>query len=64
MVLESFKYYQDKLGLLLHAYCIMPSHIHMLISSNGESLSAIMRDFKKTTNKKIVEEISKIKESR
>ncbi len=64
IVLESLKYYQNKRGLVVHAYCIMPSHLHMIISNNDEELSATLRDFKKMTNKKIVEEISLINESR
>ncbi|NMM48121.1 hypothetical protein HH304_06895 [Flammeovirgaceae bacterium KN852] len=44
----------------------MPSHIHMIISVNkdGESLSAIMRDFKKFSNKRLITEIGRINESR
>lgn len=57
-------YYQNKRGLIVHAYCIMPSHLHMIISNNDEELSATVRDFKKMTNKKIVEEISRVNESR
>lgn len=64
IVLDSLKYYQHKRGLMLHAYCIMPSHLHMIISNNDEELSATLRDFKKMTNKKIVEEINLINESR
>jgi REP element-mobilizing transposase RayT len=44
----------------------MPSHIHMIISVNkdGETLSGIMRDFKKLSNKRIISEIGRINESR
>lgn len=42
----------------------MPSHLHMIISSEGASLSAIMRDLKKYTSKSIVKELELINESR
>ncbi|NMM50618.1 REP-associated tyrosine transposase [Marinigracilibium pacificum] len=66
VLLDTLEYYQRKRGLTVHAYCIMPSHIHMILSVNkdGESLSAIMRDFKKLSNKRIISEIGRINESR
>ncbi|MBL3658922.1 transposase [Fulvivirga sediminis] len=61
VLITFLKYYQQKRGLIIHAWCLMPSHLHMVISSrNGESLSAIMRDFKKHCNKKLIEEIKLI----
>ena len=43
----------------------MPNHIHLIISKNGsDSLSDIMRDFKKFTSSKIIEAIKTISESR
>jgi REP element-mobilizing transposase RayT len=66
IIIEALKYYQKKRSLNLHALCIMPSHLHLIISSkdSNESLGAIMRDFKKLSNKKITEEIKNINESR
>ncbi|MEO8146567.1 MAG: hypothetical protein ABI723_02965 [Bacteroidia bacterium] len=38
-------------GLVVHAWVLMPSHFHLIISRNGEDkLEAIMRDFKKFTS--------------
>jgi REP element-mobilizing transposase RayT len=52
-------------GLEIYAYCIMPSHIHLLCRVQDEDLmSNLMRDFKKYTSKKIVETIVTEKESR
>ena len=52
-------------GLALHAWVIMPNHIHLIISRNGkDSLSDIMRDFKKYTSKKIIDAIETTPESR
>jgi len=43
----------------------MPSHLHLIVCSNGENkLSDILRDFKKYTSKKIVEQIIEEPESR
>ncbi|QCK15796.1 REP-associated tyrosine transposase [Mangrovivirga cuniculi] len=66
VLLDTLGYYQEKRGLIIHAYCIMSSHIHMIISSSRkeETLSAIMRDFKKLSNKRIISEIGRINESR
>ena len=63
ILIEGLKYYQVKRGLVIHAWCIMPSHIHLIISSDAD-LSAIIRDFKKLTSKRIVEEIRVTNESR
>ncbi|MDN5216021.1 transposase [Fulvivirgaceae bacterium BMA12] len=64
VLINSLKYCQEKKGLIIHAYCIMPSHIHMIISTNKDPLSSIMRDFKKHTSRKIIKEIGRINESR
>lgn len=65
LVLDSLKYCQKEKGLIIHAWCIMPSHLHLIISKSGNDLlSSIVRDFKKFTSKAIIEEISNITESR
>ncbi|NOY95969.1 MAG: transposase [Chlorobi bacterium] len=65
LVLDSLKYCQKEKGLVVHAWCIMPSHLHLIVSKTGsENLSAIIRDFKKFTSKAIINEIENINESR
>ncbi len=65
IVLDSLRYCQKEKGLVIHAWCIMPSHLHLIISRSGnEQLSGIVRDFKKFTSKAIIEEIRNINESR
>ena len=65
MIVESLKYCQKEKGLTIYAWCIMSSHIHLIISKTGElSLSEILRDLKKYTNKKIVDLLDQINESR
>jgi putative transposase len=56
--LDSIRYCQQHKGLELCAYCIMSSHVHMIIGRNGEpSLQGIIRDIKKYTSVKITEAI-------
>ncbi len=55
LIIDSLQYCQLKKGLVIHAWCIMPSHLHLIISRTGDfGLSEIMRDFKKHTSKRIV----------
>jgi putative transposase len=65
VVLDSLKYCQQHKGLVVHAYVIMSSHVHLLISAKeGYDLSGILRDLKQFTSKKIVALIQQIPESR
>ncbi len=65
IVVESLQYCIDKKGLVLHAWVIMPNHIHLVISRKGtDGFSDIMRDFKKFTSSKIIEAIKVNTESR
>jgi putative transposase len=65
IILDSLKFYQNKKGLIIHAWCIMSSHLHLIISREGKNtLSDIIRDFKKYTAVKIIEEIKTGNDSR
>ena len=64
LVINSLKYCQKQKGLVVHAYCIMPSHLHLIISTKGEPLESIMRDLKKYLAKAIIKELDLINESR
>jgi len=64
ILIDSLKHCQEKKGLVIHVWCLMPSHLHMIVSTNHDSLSSIMRDFKKFTSKRIISEIERINESR
>jgi putative transposase len=56
--LDSLKYCQRHKGLEVCAYCIMTSHVHMIIGRNQEpGLEGIIRDIKKFTAVKLVEAI-------
>ena len=54
IVVDSIAYCQKEKGLLVHAYCIMPNHLHLIISAVNNNLSDIIRDFKKFTSAKIL----------
>ena len=65
IIVDSLAYCQKEKGLTVHAWVIMTNHIHLIISSSTNSISNIMRDFKKYTSKKIIAAIeSNEKESR
>ena len=64
LIVDSLKYCQETKGLKIQAWCLMPSHLHMVISSEKEPLAEIMRDFKKHTSKEIVKQMDEYGESR
>jgi len=50
LLLESWRYCQINKGLLIYGWCIMTSHVHMIIGSEKDKLEDIMRDMKKFTS--------------
>ncbi len=50
VVIESWKYCREKKGLEIYGWVIMPSHIHMIISSEENKLEDIIRDMKSHTS--------------
>jgi len=50
IILDSWKHCQKYKGLEIYGWCIMSSHIHMIIGTRGEKLENIMRDMKKHTS--------------
>ena len=65
IIVDSLQYNQQHKGLIIHSWCLMTNHLHMIVSArSGFSLSAIMRDFKKFTSKEIIKTINDIHESR
>src|SRR5215203_5132043 len=57
IVLDSIKFCQTEKGLVLHSWCLMSNHLHLMVSAKYENLSDILRDFKKFTSKQIIEAI-------
>ena len=56
ILIESLKFCQKNKGLIIYAYVVMESHMHIIVSAEKASkgLSAIVRDFKKFTSKKLL----------
>jgi len=65
LVVESLKYCQQRKGLEIYGWCLMTNHLHLIVKAVGkQSLSEILRDFKKFTSKTIVDMIHDSPESR
>jgi REP element-mobilizing transposase RayT len=61
--LESLKYCQAHKGLDLCAYCMMSSHIHLIVGRNGEhKIEDIIRDVKKFTSVQIIKTVKEFQE--
>jgi len=61
---DSLNYCIENKGLIVHAYVYMSSHLHLIVSSEGEELQNIVRDFKKFTSKELLKAIHESPESR
>ena len=59
IVIDSLRYCREAKGLRVHAYVIMPSHMHMTLSTDGD-LSSVLRDMNRHTSKKLIEHFSHI----
>src|ERR1041384_7212041 len=57
IMLDSWKHCQLNKGLEIYGWCIMTSHVHMIIGSNQNKLEDIMRDMKRHTSEKLKEAI-------
>jgi REP element-mobilizing transposase RayT len=65
IAIESFEYCIKNKGLELYAFVIMSNHIHLIASTADEQrLSDIIRDFKKFTARRFIQEIDSVIESR
>ncbi len=51
VVLESWRYCQQEKDLEIYAWCIMPSHVHMIIGSKGRPLEKIVGEMKSFTSR-------------
>ncbi len=57
VISNSLEYCRSHKAISLFAYCIMPSHVHLLFKSKNESPSEFMRDFKGYTSKRLLNTI-------
>jgi len=60
ILIEGLKYCQKAKGLRIHAFCIMTSHIHLILSAKDPNkLSDIIRDYKSFTSSSLRKAIFK-----
>ncbi|WP_423147163.1 REP-associated tyrosine transposase [Rubrolithibacter danxiaensis] len=50
ILLDSLRYCQTTKGLEIYAWCIMTSHVHLIIGTSGNKMEDILRDFKSFTS--------------
>jgi putative transposase len=65
ILIDSLKFCQNHKGLQIFGWVIMSNHVHFILRSKSGDLSGTIRDFKKYTAVKLIQEISyNSKESR
>lgn len=57
-IIRNLDYCRVNKNLKVYAYCIMCSHIHLIVANDDGRLSDILRDFKSYTAKRIIELIN------
>ena len=57
ILVDSINYCIKEKGLVVHAWIIMSSHVHMIIGTRDKNMQDIIRDLKKFTSKAIVKSI-------
>jgi len=64
-IIDSLRYCIENKGLNVYSYCLMSNHLHLIVNTNEPyELKDAIRDFKRHTAKKIVEQIKTEPESR
>lgn len=58
ILLDSLRHCQKEKGLVLHSWCLMSNHVHLVVSAKAKNTSDILRDFKKYTSKQIIKAIA------
>ena len=57
ILIESWKYCQKEKDLEIYGWCIMTSHVHMIIGSRGRNLDKIVGEMKSFTSRSLRKEI-------
>ena len=57
IVLNNLEYCRHHKGLEVFSYCVMPSHLHLIVRRRSGLLSEWLRDFKSYTAKRLLEAI-------
>lgn len=64
-LVKNLNFCVDKKGMEIYAWCIMPSHVHLVFKSNIQKPNELIRDFKSFTSKELIALIGdNIQESR
>ncbi|WP_293303070.1 transposase [Pedobacter sp. UBA4863] len=58
VLLDSLRYCQKNKGLEVYAWCIMTSHVHLIIGTTDKKMEDILRDFKSYTSSQLRKAIS------
>ena len=53
IVLDSLSFCQQNKGLELFAWCIMTSHLHLIMGTRKQNMEDILRDFKSYTSRQL-----------
>lgn len=65
VIIDSLQFCQKQKGLIVFAFVLMPSHLHMIAKTKeGFKLEDTIRDFKKYTSKELIKTIQEYPESR
>lgn len=51
ILIDSLRFCQKEKGLDIYAWCIMTSHVHMIIGTRKDKMENIMRDYKSHTSR-------------
>jgi REP element-mobilizing transposase RayT len=57
-VLDNLAFYRDRGDFWLHAFVIMPDHLHLLLTPRTRDLSEVMRNLKSYVARQLIEEIN------
>jgi putative transposase len=55
LVVETLAHYRDRSDYALHAFVVMPDHLHLLVTPHRKSISDVMRNIKSWIAKEVRE---------
>jgi len=65
LLVDSLKHCQEKKGMNIFGWCLMPSHLHLIANTKPNfELADVIRDFKRFTCNKLIDQINNEPESR
>lgn len=57
ILVNELEFFQREKGMILYSWCIMPSHVHLIFRAKESNPSALLRDFKRQTSRKMLNAI-------